>query len=273
MIKITFFGVRGSTPCAGPDYIHYGGHTSCIAIELDDWLVILDAGSGIADASHLALSNPHKQILLLFSHVHLDHIMGLPFFAPVWKKDMTINIMAGSLEPYGGIHHFLNNTFTPPLFPIKFSNFAANIQCHDFKAGNTLEPFPNLKIDTCALNHPNGAVGYRLNYKGKSVCYITDTEHSLEKPDHSILNLIKSSDLVIYDSSYDDNNFSTYKGWGHSTWQEGVRLAKKANAKKLAIFHHDPRNTDDKMEIIEKSATQEWDGTFVAKQAETVVLE
>lgn len=271
MIKVTFFGVRGSTPCAGPDHLRYGGHTSCIGIELDDRLIILDAGSGISDASLLALNNPHKEVFLLFSHVHLDHILGLPFFVPVWKKDMTVHILAGSVEP-GGIHHFLSNTFTPPLFPIKFTDFPANIQCRNFKAGTTLELFTSLKIDTCALNHPNGAVGYRLNYKGNSVCYITDTEHSVGELDPSILDLIKGSDLVIYDSSYNDDNFTAHKGWGHSTWQEGIRLAKKANVKKLAIFHHDPSNTDDKMEVIEKLATQEWEGAFVAKQGESVVL-
>lgn len=273
MIKVTFFGVRGSTPCADSNHLRYGGHTSCIGIELDDRLIILDAGSGIYNASSLALNNAHKEVFLLFSHVHLDHIMGLPFFFPVWKKDMTVHILAGSVKPYGGIHQFLSSTFTPPLFPIRFTDFPANIQCRDFAAGETLELFKELKIDTCALNHPNGAVGYRLNYKGNSVCYITDTEHSVGELDPAILGLIQGSDLVIYDSSYDDKNFTTYKGWGHSTWQEGIRLAKKANVKKLAIFHHDPSNTDDKMETIEKLATQEWEGAFIAKQGESVVLE
>lgn len=272
MIKVTFFGVRGSTPCADENHLRYGGHTSCIGVELNDRLIILDAGSGIYNANSLALQNPHKEVFLLFSHVHLDHIMGLPFFFPVWKKDMTVHIMAGSVRPYGGIHQFLSNTFTPPLFPIKFIDFPANIQCRDFKAGETLEFLPGLKIDTCALNHPNGAIGYRLNYQGNSVCYVTDTEHSPGQLDPAILGLIQGSDLLIYDSSYNDENFSTYKGWGHSTWQEGIRLAKRANVKKLAVFHHDPSNTDDKMEVIEKLATQEWDGAFIAKQGETVVV-
>jgi len=271
MIKVTFFGVRGSAPCAGPDFVRYGGHTSCVVVECDDHLVIFDAGSGIPDADPLALQNPSKKLFLFFSHVHLDHIMGLPFFAPVWQKDYTIQIMAGSVEPFGGIEKVLNQTFSPPLFPVKFCDFPASISCHDFKAGTSLEISTDLTIQTCALNHPDGGIGYRLTYQNHSICYITDTEHS-PQPDSSILELAQDCDLFIYDSSYTDETYPSHKGWGHSTWQEGVRLAKKANAQKLAIFHHDPSHTDDKMETIEKLAKAEWSGAWVAKQGSSLVI-
>ncbi len=272
MFKITFYGVRGSTPCANKEYFEYGGHTSCVAIETDDHIIIFDAGSGIYDASHLALNSPSREIFLFFSHVHLDHIMGLPFFAPIWEKDYTINIFAGSLASYGGIQSFLNRTFTEPLFPISFSNFPAQIKCQDFEPGTLLKITDSLTLNTCRLNHPNGAIGYRINYKSSSICYITDTEHHLDKKDGNILQLIKDSDLMIYDSSYSDSNFAEYKGWGHSTWQEGVRLAQAANVKKLAIFHHDPSNTDDKMAEVEKLATERWPGAFIAKQGQNVKI-
>ena len=110
-MKITFFGVRGSTPCAGLEHGQYGGHTSCVMAEAGDHIIIFDAGSGIYDASRIALDNPSKKIFLFFSHVHLDHIMGLPFFAPVWRSDFTVNIFAGSLAAYGGIQSFLSKTF------------------------------------------------------------------------------------------------------------------------------------------------------------------
>ncbi len=269
-MKITFFGVRGSTPCAGPEHAQYGGHTSCVMVEADDHIIIFDAGSGIYDASRIALDNFSKKIFLFFSHVHLDHIMGLPFFAPVWRSDFTVNIFAGSLAAYGGIQSFLSTTFTEPLFPVSFSNFPANIVCQDFKPGTVLQISDSLTINTAQLNHPNGAIGYRLNYKDSSVCYVTDTEHLLDKKDDNILGLIKDSDLLIYDSSYADDNFAQYKGWGHSTWQEGIRLAQEGNVKKVAIFHHDPSNTDDKMAAIEKKATDQWSSAFIARQGQVV---
>jgi phosphoribosyl 1,2-cyclic phosphodiesterase len=269
MIKVTFFGVRGSTPCANTKYSIYGGHTSCVGIELDDHLIIFDAGSGIYDASKLAMEKPEKEVFLLFSHLHLDHFMGLPFFAPFWRKDYKINIFAGSLGNYGGINSFLSRTFTEPLFPVNYTDFPAQIQCQDFTPGMTLE-IKGATINTCALNHPNGAVGYRLNYNGYSICYVTDTEHMLLKRDPAITELIQNSDLLIYDSSYSDDNFANYKGWGHSTWQEGIRLAQDANVKQLAIFHHDPANTDERMEAIEKMAADTWSGAMVAKQGMTL---
>jgi phosphoribosyl 1,2-cyclic phosphodiesterase len=270
MLKITFYGVRGSTPCSSSAYFQYGGHTSCVVAEAGDCVVVFDAGSGIYDANDVALNNPSKEVFLFFSHVHLDHIMGLPFFAPMWKKDYKVNIFAGSLTPYGGIQSFLRKTFTEPLFPVSFSNFPAQIKCQDFKSGTLLKISDALTLNTCQLNHPNGAIGYRLNYKNSSICYVTDTEHLLGHRDDNILELIKDSDLLIYDSSYGDNSFSQHKGWGHSTWQEGVRLAQEANVKKLAIFHHDPSNTDDKMTEIEKKATELWSGAFVAKQGQSI---
>ena len=116
------------------------------------------------------------------------------------------------------------------------------------------------------LNHPNGATGYRVEFGGRSACYVTDTEHLPGHPDENVLGLIENADLVIYDSTYSDDEFETYKGWGHSTWQEGVRLAQMAGVKKLAIFHHDLDHEDGFMELLEAEARSAWPGAIVARE-------
>jgi phosphoribosyl 1,2-cyclic phosphodiesterase len=136
---------------------------------------------------------------------------------------------------------------------------------HDFEAGDGFDLGP-VKIQTARLNHPQGATGYRINSGGKSLCYVTDTEHVPGTHDENILKLIDGADLLIYDSTYTDAEFPEKVGWGHSTWQEGVRLARRANVKQLAIFHHDPEHEDAFMENLEREAQDMWDGAIVARE-------
>ena len=142
----------------------------------------------------------------------------------------------------------------------------------DFFSGDSFSLKNGINIQTTSLNHPKGATGYRVNYKGFSVCYITDTEHIVGKRDENILQLIDNSDLVIYDSTYTDEEYPNFVGWGHSTWQEGVRLCTEANVKKFAIFHHDPDHNDEIMTKIKMDAKKLWDGTFVATEGVEINL-
>ncbi|MFA7430042.1 MAG: MBL fold metallo-hydrolase, partial [Rhodospirillaceae bacterium] len=135
----------------------------------------------------------------------------------------------------------------------------------DFSVGEVLEFGPDVKVRTAPLNHPNGATGYRIEHAGVSMCYVTDTEHVPGKPDPNILGLIEGADLVIYDCTYTDEEFPDRAGWGHSTWQEGVRLCRAASVKRLAIFHHDPDHDDTFMEHVEDEARNTWVGALVAR--------
>ena len=149
----------------------------------------------------------------------------------------------------------------------------AKLNFEDFKAGEQFKIASNVNIRTAPLRHPNGAKGYRVEYNGKSVCYITDTEHIPEKPDQNILELIEDSDLVIYDSTYTEEEFLTKAGWGHSTWNEGLSLCQSANVKKLAIFHHDPNHDDDFMDGIEAEALSTSENCFVAREGMIISLD
>jgi len=124
---------------------------------------------------------------------------------------------------------------------------------------------PDVAVRTTALNHPDGATGYRVDYAGRSVCYLTDTEHVPGAPDRNILELMAGADLVIYDSMYTDAEYETYTGWGHSTWQEGVRLCREAGAKRLCVFHHDPEHDDDMLDGIALEVERQMPGSVVAK--------
>jgi phosphoribosyl 1,2-cyclic phosphodiesterase len=203
---------------------------------------------------------------LFFTHTHFDHICGLPFFSSAYAKTNKFRFWAGHLLPDHTLRYVLSEMMMAPLFPIPISVLGADISFHDFRAGETLHPAPGTTIRTAALNHPNGATGYRVEYAGKSICYITDTEHTPDRADDGVLGLIAGADIVIYDSTYDDGEFAAHVGWGHSTWQEGIRLADAAKVKQLVIFHHDPGHDDDEMDRIAAAAAKARPGTVVARE-------
>jgi phosphoribosyl 1,2-cyclic phosphodiesterase len=160
----------------------------------------------------------------------------------------------------------LNEFMMSPLFPVPPEVFRAEIAYRDFVAGDTLAPAPGVRLRSVALNHPDGATGYRIECGGRSLCYLTDTEHVPGSLDRGILELIAGADLVIYDCMYTDDEYPRYVGWGHSTWQEGVRLCRAAGARRLAVFHHDPDHDDDMLDAIAREVDKALPGSVVAAE-------
>ena len=270
--KVKFWGVRGSIAAPGPNHNFFGGNTSCVEISMGGERVILDSGTGIRNLGHWFLKKDVTEAHIFLSHTHWDHINGFPFFSPAFKKDRTFHIRAGHLSDTGGVRSVLASQMTQPTFPVPLEIMAAKITYDDFRAGDTFGLTNGIKVRTAPLNHPNGATGYRFDYQGKSACYITDTEHVIGKPDQNILGLIEGADLVIYDSTYTDKEFPGRVGWGHSTWQEGIRICQMANVKQLAIFHHDPDHEDLFMEQVEADARHLWSGALVARENMRITL-
>jgi phosphoribosyl 1,2-cyclic phosphodiesterase len=267
-LTIRFWGVRGSIPCPGPDTVRYGGNTSCVEVRCGRHLMIFDGGSGLRPLGNALVAGGRPVDLdLFYSHTHLDHIVGLPFFAPAYSAGNRIRIWAGHLQPAGSdIRSVLEKMMSAPLFPIPIDILTARLDFQDFAAGETLTPRSGVKLVTAPLNHPNGATGYRLEFAGKSVAYITDTEHHAGKSDPEVLKLMHRADVAIYDSSYTDEEYPAHRHWGHSTWEEGVRLAKKAQVKQFVIFHHDPGHNDMMMDQIATDAAKMRAGTIVARE-------
>jgi phosphoribosyl 1,2-cyclic phosphodiesterase len=270
-VRITFWGVRGSIAVAAKTHRRFGGNTPCVEVTLGDEHVILDAGTGIRPLGAELLKLDRRKLTLLLSHTHWDHIQGFPFFAPAFDPKRSLRILAGHLPPsLGGIRTVLAGQMAEPNFPVPLEIMRGRLTFEDFSAGDAFRLQPGVKIRTARLNHPNGATGYRIEHGGAAVCYVTDTEHVLGNLDESILGLIDGADLLIYDSTYTDEEFPSKIGWGHSTWQEAVRLAKAADVRRLAIFHHEPDHDDGFMQAVAVKAKKAFAASFVAREGQEV---
>jgi len=265
--RVRFWGVRGSIASPDPSTARYGGNTSCIEVRCGTRLLLLDAGTGLRYLGTRLLAAAPLDADLLLTHTHFDHVCGLPFFKPFFQPQNRFRLWAGHLGADLTLLRVLREFMMAPLFPVPPEVFRAQIEYRDFAAGQTLILASGVRVRTAPLNHPDGATGYRIEYAGKSVCYITDTEHVPGSPDRNVLGLIEGADIVIYDSMYSDEEYAaSYVGWGHSTWQEAVRLCKSAGAKKLVVFHHDPDHDDDRLDAIGREAEAALPGTIMARE-------
>ena len=266
-IRVKIWGCRGSIACPAPTHLKYGGNTTSLAVEVGGRKVLLDCGTGIRNLGKEMMNHDQEYCHILLSHTHWDHINGFPFFAPAFDKKRHFEIMAGHLMENGGIRNVLETQMDNPMFPVPLDAMQAQLSFTDFNAGEDIDlGLSGAKVRTTLLNHPNDATGYRIDYNGSSMCLITDTEHVPGELDQNILGLIEGADLVIYDATYTEEEFPTKIGWGHSTWNEGVRLCKEAGAKRLGIFHHDPEHDDVFMDGVAEAAYREWEGAFVIQE-------
>jgi phosphoribosyl 1,2-cyclic phosphodiesterase len=272
--QVQFWGVRGSIACPGQDTVRYGGNTSCVEMRVGTQRLIFDAGTGIRLLGERIMAdsmNTKTGIAghIFFSHSHWDHIQGFPFFTPAFIPGNRFDIYGG-LTPNGiSIRERLNTQMMDPNFPVPLKVMGAEMHFHNLAVGAVVQ-IGDVTVTSTPLNHPGGATGYRVNYGGRSAAYVTDIEHRIGELDASILKFVQDVDLFIYDCTYTDdeytNSASSKVGWGHSTWQEGVRLAQAAGVKKLVIFHHDPSHNDLFMDEIARSATGLFTGAIVAQE-------
>jgi phosphoribosyl 1,2-cyclic phosphodiesterase len=271
LLAATFWGVRGSIACPGAATLRYGGDTACVEIRAGGRLLIFDAGTGIRRlGAALAAGDGPVEADLFFSHTHLDHVCGLPFFAPLYRPGNRLRLWAGHLLPERGLEATIAALMAAPFFPVKPGAFAAAPAFRDFRAGETLDLGGGLALRTAPLAHPDGATGYRVDFGGRAICYVTDTEHVPGRRDAAIVALARDADLLIYDCTYTDARFPAHAGWGHSTWEEGARLCDAAGVARLAIFHHDPDHDDATMDAIAAAAAAARPGTVVAREGMTL---
>ncbi|MDD9915596.1 MAG: MBL fold metallo-hydrolase [Rhodospirillaceae bacterium] len=268
--NVTFWGVRGSIACPGPETVRYGGNTSCLEVMCGDRRLIFDGGTGLRKLGGKLVAQGPLDTDIFFTHSHFDHVCGLPFFIPFFIPGNQIRLWAGHLLPENTLQHVLIELMIAPLFPVPPDIFQADVTYNNFNCGEVITPCDGVTIRTAPLNHPNRATGYRIDFDGRSICYLTDTEHFEDGPDRNLLDLIAGADLVIYDSCYTDEEYPRSKGFGHSTWQEGIRLVEAAGAKTLVIFHHDPSHDDDFMDEVARQAEAARPGTVVAREGMTL---
>jgi phosphoribosyl 1,2-cyclic phosphodiesterase len=270
-VSVRFWGVRGSIACPGPETVRYGGNTSCVEIRCGDHLLIMDGGTGLRELGGALLKNGPINADLFYTHTHFDHICGLPFFGPAYVRGNKIRLWAGHLLPEHCLEDVLCGMMMAPLFPVPMSLLTTQVSFKDFRCGETLHPRPGIRLRTGALNHPNGATGYRVEYGGKSVAYITDTEHRKTGLDANVMALIEGADIFIYDSTYTEAEYPSHLDWGHSTWEEGIRLADAAKVKTFVIFHHDPSHDDAFMDGVGSAARKLRPSSIVAREGMVLI--
>lgn len=269
--SITFWGVRGSIPSPGPSTARYGGNTSCIEIQCGSDVLIIDGGSGLRELGRKIVHEGRKTVDILFTHTHWDHVCGVPFFQPAYNSKVEVNFWAGHLSPERHLQTVLCDQMIEPFFPVPIGVFEG-CNYHDFSVGAPIPVNARARVTTCPLNHPNRACGYRIDFAGHSVCVITDTEHIRGEPDETIIRFVQDCDVMIYDSMFTDEEFSKFVGWGHSTWQEALRIASAANVGRAVLFHHDPNHDDSVMDRIGAQAEAQRPGSLVAREGLVLTL-
>lgn len=249
---IRCWGARGSIPVSGKQYLRYGGNTTCLEIRnKNNDIIIIDAGSGIRELGNFLLAENRYTYIILMTHAHWDHIMGFPFFKPIYTHKTTINIW-GCPFAQVSLNKMLSKTMEPPNFPVDFKAINARISyqntCADsFNLGS-------MTITPIALNHPNRGNGYKFEEDGKCFVFLTDNElgfrHEGGLDYQDYLNFSRGADLLIHDAEYTENEYKKTRGWGHSVYKDTLKLALDANVKKLGLFHHNQERFDDAVEAM-----------------------
>lgn len=260
-IRVSFWGVRGTLPVPGRKTVRYGGNTSCVSIKFPkNNLFIFDAGTGIKELSNYLISKKSKptKAMIFISHPHWDHINGLPFFSPLYTKGNELEI-CGPLNGGMSMRELIAGLMDGVYFPINIKEFAAAVSFHNL--GEERFDIDAIKIQTMFLNHPGQCLGYRLNYGGRSICYVTDNEMCpdsnrlySENYVNKLTDFVANTDVLITDCTYTDEEYEEKIGWGHSSITQVVELADRARVKTLYLFHHDPDQTDDDIDNKLKTA-------------------
>jgi phosphoribosyl 1,2-cyclic phosphodiesterase len=269
--QVTFWGVRGSLPAPGAATRRYGGNTPCLEVRCGSRLIVLDAGSGLrALGDRLMGSTAPVQADVLLSHYHYDHLQGLPFFTPLFEPQNRFTFH-GPRREGRSVRDVLEGQMVPPYFPVTLDEVArAGLEFRTLEPG---APFwlGEVRVSSAELDHPGGNLGYRLDYRGRSLVYATDVEHT-DRPAEVLVELARGADVLLHDAMYTAAEYDSRRGWGHSTWSGAVATARAARVKQLVLFHHDPSRDDRGLDALVKSVRRLWPKTLAAREGLTLRL-
>jgi phosphoribosyl 1,2-cyclic phosphodiesterase len=262
-VKVKVWGARGSIPAPGPETTRYGGNTSCVQLTLPDGSVlVLDAGTGIRSLG-IALRPMEQPLHILLTHLHLDHIQGLMFFAPVFRPESQI-VIWGPASPEGSLRDRIARYISAPLTPIDVRELPCQVSFRE--AEMTEWQIGPARIRAASVTHRGPTLGYRIEVDGSSVCYIPDHEPglgaSLAELDEEWISgftLARDATLLIHDSQYTDDEYAQHLGWGHSSLSDALVLGRRTRAERLLLFHHDPLHSDDFLDTLSGEATARWE--------------
>ena len=258
-MRLTIWGCRGSVPTPGADTVTYGGNTSCVEVAVDDGAaIVLDAGTGIRRLGLDLVQRGTRRIHLCLTHLHLDHLEGLRFFAPLWDERVVLDVW-GPPSHLLSLRERIARSFSPPLFPVDLRDVPAEVTFHDVPS----EPWSidGVRFEAGVVLHPGPTVGYRIETAGASVAYIPDHEPALAgtiagKPIDWIsgASLASGVDALLHDAQYFEDEYEARIGWGHSSVADAVAFARAVGAVRLVLFHHEPRHGDALLEDLEDRA-------------------
>lgn len=266
---IKFWGVRGSIPSPGAATAGIGGNTSCVEVCTAEQRFVLDAGTGLRGLGEALLARGGPvDLTLLLSHLHWDHIQGLPFFVPLYLKSTRVQVVGPAADTMS-VLQTLSHQMTSPVFPVRLGELLSQITTRDVFAGETWVS-GGARISTARLHHPGGCLAWRIEAEGASLVYATDTEH-YACVDPALAKFAEGADVLIYDGQYTPEEYRgdvgpSRVGWGHSTYEAGALLAAAAGVSQLVLFHHDPRRTDAQVVEIEARAQALFPNAIVARE-------
>ena len=273
-MRVRFWGVRGSTPTPQKENMEYGGNTSCIEIRTDtNQILVFDGGTGIR-----LLGNELRQEFgdrsirahIFFSHFHLDHIQGVPFFRPLYYPQNHFTFYFAGRRDAHLVMDALAGMMANPYFPMNMSKLPCSREYVDLVEGTFT--VADTRILVLPLNHPQGCVGYRIMQDSKVISYCTDVEHGVDWSDKNIMTLAKNADLFIVDSQYTPEELPGHIGWGHSSWKQAVESGIEAGVKQIALFHHDPYHEDGDVEKILNDAQKLHPNVIAAREGLEVTV-
>lgn len=249
---IRCWGARGSIPVSGKDYLRYGGNTTCLEIRNNrDDILLVDAGTGIREAGNAFLADGRRDFTLLLTHAHWDHIMGFPFFRPLYFEKTNLTVW-GCAFAQNSIKEMLARVMSAPYFPIKYDDIHANVTYEDI-CKETYQ-LGNLIITPIALSHPNQGTGYKFSEAGRNFVFLTDNELGMQHEGglshDNYIEFCRGADLLIHDAEYLDEEYPKRRGWGHSTVEQATRLALDAGVKQLGLFHHNQDRIDTEVDNL-----------------------
>ncbi len=272
-MRVKFYGTRGSIPICDKDFQEFGGNTTCVALfrEEQDDIVVFDSGSGIRNLGKELMEKtffPNQRIIIGFSHFHWDHIQGFPFFDPAYDSTKEILLVAyGEKLTINDLKEVLSRQMENTYFPIKLENMGAKF---DFDLRKIKEAiFPDGRVLVNSHNHPGGAQGYRVETNNKVVVFCTDVEHGTDI-DENVVKLAKDADILIHEAQYTPEELPNFKGWGHSSWEQAIEVAERANVKRLYLTHHDPDHDDAFLRKVEKQCQKRFPNCFLAREGTEV---
>ncbi|MEE9372307.1 MAG: MBL fold metallo-hydrolase [Saprospiraceae bacterium] len=275
-MKIKFYGTRGSIPVCARNFQDFGGNTTCILITTpdNDAVSIIDAGSGIRKLGQDLIDRIEgmpKEITIGFTHFHWDHIQGFPFFKPAYNPKVKINIlMMGSDWTLERLKQIMVDQMGGAFFPIDVKDMGAQFN-YMIYGSKVFSQKRGISVKARQHNHPGAAYSFRIEREGKVAVFIYDIEHG-EKIDPGAVELAKDADLLVHEAQYTNQELKSRKGWGHSSYDQAIEVAKRAGVKELILTHHDPEHDDNFLLKMEKKCQKIFSNCRLAREGMEIIL-